>query len=225
MRFAILFLTCGLAFAQLETNTLTITASRNVSVVPDQVLYGVSLTTDLSATLDDAIAQLAGTGITAANFTYVTSSGDSAKSVDWAFELVVPFSKMKDTVAALSGLRTKLGVRNTSRALTFSAVTERTSSDAQSQGCPLTSLVNDARREAERIAAAAGVRLGGIVGLSDGSGSNIPTAANRIGGSVAAFYPAFGVPVGGFGLISFLPGPVTARPSGCALMVQFRLLP
>src|SRR5947207_15929905 len=107
MRFTILFLASGLAFAQLETNTLTIAASRNVSAVADQVVYDVSLTTDVSATLDDAIGQLAGTGITAADFSYVLSGGDPGRSVTWSFELVTPFSKMKATSTALAALKQK----------------------------------------------------------------------------------------------------------------------
>src|SRR6266851_140131 len=101
MRFTILFLTCGLAFAQLETNTVTITASRNVSVVADQVVYRLSLTTDVSATLDDVVGQLGGAGITAANLSHVWGRGDPVRSVEWSLELVTPFSKMKETVAAL----------------------------------------------------------------------------------------------------------------------------
>src|SRR5258707_591751 len=105
MRFTMLFLASGLAFAQLESNTLTITASRNVNVVADQVLFNVSLATNVSATLDDVIGQLAGTGITAADFSYVLSIFDPASSVIWSFNLVTPFSKMKATATALAALR------------------------------------------------------------------------------------------------------------------------
>src|SRR5215212_4341605 len=130
MRLTILFLACGLAFGQLETNTLTITASRNVSVVPDEVVYHVSLIAAVSATLSDVVGQVAGTGITATNFSYVTSMVNPEASVWWAFQLVTPFSNMKDTVAGLSRLKEKLG-----SGLAFSVQTQRTSQDAQTQAC------------------------------------------------------------------------------------------
>lgn len=221
MRLTILFFAGGLAFAQSDTNTLTITASRNVSAVPDQVVFDVSLNTGLSATLDEVVRQLADTGIMAASLTSVFSFGDS---VDWSFELVTQFSKMKDAVAGLSRLKSKLGP-----GLAFSVATQRTSSDAQSQACPLTSLVSDARREAERIASAAGVRLGGIVGLSDRSDIAVPTAVSRIGdfSSLATIYDPFtGIPnlYSGYDLSRFLLVPAPAPPSDCSMVVQFRLL-
>jgi hypothetical protein len=190
-------------------------------VAPDQVVYDVTLSADVSATLSDVAGQLTSIGITAANLSYVSSDG---RSVDWSFEQSAPFSKMKDTLAGLSRLKEKLGA-----AFAFGVVGARTSPDAQLQACPLTSLVSDARNEAARIAAAAGVRLGGIVGLSDGSDIGIPTSAQRIGYFFGTSLPVVMDPTTGnpvIGLIgSILPGPVPISSGPCSLVVQFRLLP
>src|SRR5437763_1408836 len=108
MRFAILFLTTGLAFAQLDTNTVTVNASRNVSVAPDQVVFGIVLYTDAAATLGDVVARLEGTDVTPASFVYVSnggSRGDDLTSLRWSFGLAVPFSKMKNTTTTLARLK------------------------------------------------------------------------------------------------------------------------
>jgi uncharacterized protein YggE len=221
MRLAIFFAVTGLAFAQPDNNTLTITASRNVNVVPDQVALQVRLRAETSAALSDVLAQMAGSGITAANLTYVSTHGnlgDNRAEIDWSFELVVPFSGMKDSIATLAALTRKLGLRNGSPVMTVSVTDSRISDEAQSQACPLTALVSDARRQAEQIASATGVRVGAIVGLSDGAGN----AGVEV---VVADFPA----------VSFLAydspfGATLARgypmaPNRCSMIVQFRLIP
>src|SRR5215469_5361242 len=103
MRFAIFLLLSGLAFGQLDTNTLTITASRNVSVAPDQVLYNVMVSTDPAATLDAVSGRLAGAGIVPANLIAIQNSQPSL--LNWIFQFASPFSKMKDISAALTKAR------------------------------------------------------------------------------------------------------------------------
>ncbi len=63
-----LVLSAPLLFGQLDSNSVTVSASQSVNLQPDQVLFGLSLTTSLNATLDDVLAALKGSGITIANF-------------------------------------------------------------------------------------------------------------------------------------------------------------
>ena len=94
MRFTILFLTAGLAFAQLETNTVTVNASRDVSGVSDQVVLGIVLRTDASATLSDVVKRLEGTGATAADLVYLSIRQDfpaNSPSLNRSFGLVSLF--------------------------------------------------------------------------------------------------------------------------------------
>lgn len=220
MRFSILFFTTSLAFAQLETNTVTVNASRNVSGVPDQVVLGIVLRTDASATLSQVVARLEGTGVTAADLVYLStrqnSAGDSP-SLNWSFGLVVPFSRMKDTTATLAQLRGKLGLFHDEPMLVFSPIRDRWSDDAQIQACPLTTLVSDARRQAEGLASAAGMRLGGILSLSDQTDDFIGQIGVAGGG-----FPPYGK-VNDLDDLRAHVSPTPRRP--CLMQVQFRLLP
>jgi hypothetical protein len=94
-------------------------------------------------------------------------------------------------------------------------------------GVPVVSLVS-ARRAADRIATAAGMRLGGIVGLSDGAGGVVvPTAAARTGDFSKIFDPLAGIPsaLPVLSFASFLLAPVPIQSTAGSLVVQFRLLP
>src|SRR5215471_3555553 len=138
--------TAACVFAQ---SVITVSASRAVAIVPDQVAYSVGVQTGSSGRIDDALAQLSGTGITAKDLSYVEST---AGFTTWTFELLVPFSRMKETSAVLA----RLPQANAS----FSISGARTSQDAAAQACQYTALVSDARREADRLASAAGVHVG-----------------------------------------------------------------
>jgi uncharacterized protein YggE len=218
MRTRLLFLTAVAATALeqtgTDTNTITITASRNVTAAPDQVVYTVGVRLPSSAGLSDAVAQLAGTGITAAELLYTEAD---ATTVTWSFQHAVPFTAMKDTNAMLAKLSQHLGAQ----VLSYSVTSLQTTPAAQSQVCQLNALMSDARREADRLAAAAGVHVGGIVGLSDQPAP--PTSVARLGAyfqvvlTVTAYISAFP---------SFVVEPAPSAPSvPCSLIVQFRLLP
>ena len=62
----------SLAFGQLDSNSVTVTASRGVSVQADQAVFGVFVDSGLNTSLDDVLAALQGSGITVANFSGVT---------------------------------------------------------------------------------------------------------------------------------------------------------
>ena len=66
-------LSASLAFAQLDSNSITVTASRATVLQPDQVIFVVNVTSGLDTSLDNVIAALSGTGITVANFTGINS--------------------------------------------------------------------------------------------------------------------------------------------------------
>src|SRR5947209_2930273 len=116
-------LSAAVAYAQLDPNTITVTASKNPTLTPDQLLFSVSVSSGLNATLDDVLAALAGSGITQSNFSGVstaltcfsTGTGASitpAPTVDWTFRLPVAFAKMKDTVAMLTALQKSITRNN-----------------------------------------------------------------------------------------------------------------
>jgi hypothetical protein len=116
--------------AQTDTNTITITASRNVAAAPDQVVYLVGVRLPSSAGLSDAVAQLAGTGITAAE---LLSTEADRTTVTWSFQHAVPFTAMKDTYVMLAKLSQQLGAPNGVQVLSYSVNSLQTTPAAQSQ--------------------------------------------------------------------------------------------
>jgi len=224
-----------LAAADLDSNSVTVTATRTVSAQPDQVALSVDLLATPDVALDDVLARLKGSGITAADLNGVyTSYGvqyvAANRFLDWNFNLNVAFTKMKDTLKALKALQTSIPAIQDSPALTFSVTGTRYSADAlAAQSCPLPALVSDARRQADAMASAAGMKTGAIVSLTDGSSLEVtvPTALQRIGdfSQISAIYdPATGVLPVSRVLTGFVL-PVTALKPSCALTVQFKLLP
>lgn len=220
-QFMLLLAAAGTAIAQTDTNTITITASRNVSVAPDQAVYQVSVTTDSSAGLSDAVALVADVGIKAADLSYTSSYGTT---VIWEFERVVPFSSMKDTNLTLAKLAKQVGSQPGVPSISYSVASVRTSQAAQSQACQLSALVSDARREAERLATAAGVHVGTIVGLSDRPELDAPIIGAQFVSSLSVLVPSGGIrydPLTSF-VGTFLSPP---QQTPCSIVVQFRLLP
>ena len=73
-------LSASLAFGQLDSNSITVTASQSVNLQPDQVLFAVYVSTPLTASLDDVLAAVKGAGITSANFSGVYSSATLSRA-------------------------------------------------------------------------------------------------------------------------------------------------
>jgi uncharacterized protein YggE len=174
-------LSASLAFAQLDSNSITVTASRNSALQADQAVFVVTVQSDTNASLDDIVAALQGSGITAANLTSASTpqlifTGNPgvgsilaplAASIQWSFSLPVALSKTKDTVASLTTLQQNITQKNKSLKLSFSIQGTQVSSQAvQSQTCSVSDLLSDARTQAQKLASAAGVTLGTILAMS-----------------------------------------------------------
>jgi hypothetical protein len=173
------------AFAQLDSNSITVSASRSANLQPDQALFAVFIQSDLNTSLNDVLAALQGSGITAANFSGVNSnfgfspSPGQSPTIQWAFGLPVPLTKTKDTVATLTALQQNIGQKNPSLTLSFSIQGTQVSQQLlQSQTCSIPDLLADARTQAQTLAAAGGVTLGTILAMSSPT-SSVATAARQ----------------------------------------------
>lgn len=187
------------AFAQLDSNVVTVTVSRQLVVQPDKVSLTVYVTSPADQTLDQVLAALRETRIKAADLTNFSTQGPA---LTWVFGPVLPFSDMKAVLPALEGLVSSgpIGVQLYFVGAAVSAEA------AASQQCPYPELINDARSRAGKLAAAVGGTLGPIVSLTSGTA-----------GTVAILDPA---------TVALLrnpfPGEIVA-PS-CALNIQFHLI-
>lgn len=166
--------------------SVTVTASRNGSVAPDLGVFGVDVLTPPDATLDDALAVVQSAGITAANFSsvYTTTRFDivgkanaSRDYLDWSFTLTAPLGSLKATVAQLAALQTAVAKKDNGIAVTYSMRGTQTSPQAlAAQNCAAVDLVGDARAQAQKLAAGAGLSVGAVLSVA---GSSVVTPASR----------------------------------------------
>ncbi len=203
-------------FAQLPSQTVTITATRSITVAPDQALLSLTVTSSPETNLEQIVSPLSGLGITPLNLTGVYSS--SATMLQWNFNLAVPLANLTPAIASLTNLEQNITQNNSGLTLSFSVTGVQTSAQAQAsqlaQTCTNANLISDATAQAQKLAGAAGMTLGSVLKLSNVAAS--PTVANGVyyavlSGAVAASE-------------YFVPASASA-PSTCSLTVQFQLLP
>jgi uncharacterized protein YggE len=235
------------AFAQLDSNTITVSASRAIYVQPDQIAIGVFVDTGLDVTLDQVLAAVQPAGISASNFSSVypaynllsgllnsgpISTGPisigSVGGLEWAFTVNVPFASMKDTLNLLASVLQTLAKQPLGMTLTFGPQGLQVSPQAQAaQACNTPNLMADARSQALALANAAGFGVGSVVALSDGSGSTVPrvSIASLVPTSVASLTSILGglriAP--SFGVSSVPSSLAIPSPTVCSIVVKFRL--
>ena len=164
-----------------------------MTVQPDQAVFAVTVTSGLTTGFDDVLAALAGSGITAANFSGVSTQSLiavlspqpggqlPAPTLTWTFSLQAPLANTKGTIASLTTLAQNIMKANNGLALSFNIVGTQVSQQlAQSQTCSLSSLLASANSQAQALAAAGGLTLGSILAMSS-STSSAPSIVNYAG--------------------------------------------
>src|ERR1700677_2231164 len=135
---AIFSLAATPVFAQLPSNTLTITATRSINLQPDQALFSLSVTSSTATNLGQVVAALSGVGVTAANLAGV-GNNTTPPSFQWNFTLPVPLSNLTATIAALNNLEQTIAKNNSGLILTFTVegteVSQTSQQQQQSQSC------------------------------------------------------------------------------------------
>ena len=118
-------------------------------------------------------AAVASLGITVQDFLNVEtgySYFDDDEGLTNSFSLTAPFDKMKETMALLDASRRSLTAeKGMDLRYSLYGVSATKTSTEQARDRLFPELMADARRQAELMAAAAGMRVGGVVGLSQGS--------------------------------------------------------
>jgi uncharacterized protein YggE len=175
----------------LDSNSITVSASNSVTLQPDQAVFSLSVTSSFSSGLDDVLAALQGSGITAANLSGVTTQNEIAvissgpggqippPMLTWSFTLTGPLTNTKATVASLTTLQQNIAKANNGLTLSFSVIGTQVSQQlAQSQTCSISALLTSATTQAQALASAGGVTLGAILALSS-STSNVVVAPSN----------------------------------------------
>lgn len=172
----------ALLFGQTSSNSVTVTATQNVSLPADQATFGVFVNAGIDKGFDDILSTVQGSGLTAANFTGISTSSvgqwfvQAQPTLQWAFQLPTPVSKIKDTTVMLTALQQKLVTAGGGLSLSFSVQGTQVSAQAQpSQACDLAALIADARTQAQKLAAPAGLSPGAILGITGSTSSSLPS--------------------------------------------------
>jgi uncharacterized protein YggE len=208
---SVLLLASAPLFAQLESHTLTTSATRSIVLQPDQIVFGLSVSSTDTTSLDQIVGALSGLGITSANLVGV-GTNYAPPTFQWNFTLAVPLSSMTTTIGSLSKLQQTIAQNNSGLTLTFMINGTQVSQQLQqSQTCSNADLVSDATAQAQKLAAAAGFTLGPIQNLANAPLSQPSLVATEIG--------YFANPFATFYFQPSVPTPVT-----CSLVVVFRLL-
>jgi uncharacterized protein YggE len=172
-----------LMFGQLDSNSITVSASRSTALQADQAVFTVDVQAALNTGLDDVLGALAGSGITLVNFNGVNGGSQLTSltnpllttipfmapgpTLDWSFTLPVAISQIKATAASLTSLQQNIAQKNGGLTLSFRVSGTQVSPQLQqSQTCSVADLVSDARAKAQKLANAAGVTLGNILAMS-----------------------------------------------------------
>lgn len=180
-RFMVLFMLVSAgAFAQVATDGITTSASRTVTLAPDSAVYTVDVTLAAGTTVDQAVAFLKDTGITAVNLAgagttqgYLTTVPPTpAQRMVHEFQITLPYIRLKDMndklTTAAKAVAAAGGALDQSMYLTAS---DQVLQDARQKVMP--DLVAEVRRRAEFLASASGLNLGALQSLSDGSYASV----------------------------------------------------
>ena len=173
-RYPLLLVICpAMLFAQTTPNSVTVTATRNSNVQPDQVVYLVNVDTPLEATRDAAVSALQGSGVTAADFygvrttqSYNNDTQAFSNSLQWSFTLVSTIANMKSAAGLLSAVQKTIAGSGKGFTMSFGLQGARVSQQAQqAQPCSLQDLVADARAQAQRLASGTGASVGAVMAI------------------------------------------------------------
>ena len=223
-----------IAFGQPEDNTLTVTVSRTTALQPDQVVLSVYADFETTVSTEDVLTAVHSVGITLADLSGIGSTAvndpQNPGATEWLFVLPTPFAKLSEKLAALADLQQAF-LKTSGRSLRYSVQGPQVSPQLQAtSACTYGPLLQDASTEARTLAAAAGVMLGPILAISDGtdvylaSGTPAPSAAYRIVDFVG-LDPSIPISFSGVPAIRPVLGLFQAPPlSACVLSVQFRIL-
>ncbi len=183
-------MSAGLALAQLDSNTVTVTASRNANPEPDQAIFYIAVDSGLTTTLGDVLSALQPSGITLANFSGVSTLWNSVTSISdqppqgivWTFTQAVSLTSTKSTVATLTQLQQRIAQSNSGLTLFFQIQRTQVSPQArQAQPCVAADLIADARAQAQTTAGSAGFTVLSILSMSGSTSGCSVTVTFAVG--------------------------------------------
>lgn len=166
------------AFAQLDSNSVTVTSSKNATTTIDQANYTISINTNATTTLDQVVASLQALGITAANLSNISNTtsylGNNTVQarLNWGFSWPTPIAKAKDTVTQLLATQAAIKQNQPDWSFSFSSYSTYSGQNQAPPPCPSADLLADAKAQAQKLADTAGLALGQVLALSGSTTSS-----------------------------------------------------
>ncbi|MFN7992613.1 MAG: hypothetical protein U0Q18_03385 [Bryobacteraceae bacterium] len=206
---------------QFAPNNISIAASQVNRIVPDMVSFRIDIESPLTGVLDDINAALQSAGLSGATLGGVQTRPyydvDPEQSyLDWSYYLTAPLTSPGATVKALLSAQQSVPKQNPALSLSFYIFGTSSSGSQQPASCSQPELVAAAQIQAQKVASAAGVKVGPILSLSSGG---MPILGQGFAaGNISSITYASIQPGGSLVLLSGLPS------SSCTTTVQFQLL-
>ncbi len=165
------------AFAQVTMEGITTSASKTITLLPDSAVFIVDVTSASGTTVDQAVALIRDTGITATNLVGAATTQDyqfvppgtppSLRMVH-EFQITVPYARVKEMSDKLRAATTVVvdAGGSLSYGLSLSASDDALQLARQRV---LPDLIAELKRRADTLAGAAGLHVGSIQSISDNS--------------------------------------------------------
>lgn len=162
----------------LEAQTaLTVSASRSLSIAPDEAAVSIQAVAELSRTQDEVVAALAGVGVKSEHLTglrtadpeYDYQTGrpkEGAPRLQYQFGITIPLATWNDVLARLDVMaKTPPEALESVRFTATISVSAKAAEQARLAVLP--EVIAEARRNADTLALVAGFRVGAIQGLTE----------------------------------------------------------
>lgn len=182
LRVSIFVIFAALAFGELSSNSVTVTATNTANLVPDQAVIDVVVNSGQNSTLNDILTAVQPAGLTVANLSGVGSVGTVTQpNLQWGFGWAVPLAQVKTAIATLTGLEQSVPQANPNLSVSFSIQGTQVSQQLQqSQSCSYADLLASARAQAQILATAGGRTLSGVLAMSSATSAVSGLSASSV---------------------------------------------
>ena len=174
LRYIPVFTLAALSFAQPSPEGITVTVSRQLPIAPTEAQFLINIAADGSTTIEQVIAIVRPLGLSAQDLTSVTTfpyggpfpytGPPDPSKVNYIFRLAVPTSRVKETVDRINRLRRELDAGMDLQQQMI-GIGPAAADIEQARKSILSALLAEARKRAEELADAGGVKLGAVQGV------------------------------------------------------------
>lgn len=157
-----------------QTDAIAVTATRNIDLSPDQITFSLAVVTDPTVSLDQVLEATQPIGLDSSKLSTINlvpsyGPGSPRPTLNYVFTLNVAFGKFSEMNDKLATVRRALADKTPSMDLQVYgvAISPSDASLDQARQSLMPQLIADARRRGDLLAKAAGVTLGGVIGVTE----------------------------------------------------------